>query len=139
MGPKQRVHSNLSNWYTSVVEPNVYLTFSGQHNGIVAMDLTEETEHETDTVFVMGNGNAFTVYFIEDKIYDFPFNNNIYHVSMRRGVIMKGKVTEQGLADFQYASIILDAKDDSQGVLEQYLPGTYFIYKDGDGLAKRIE
>lgn len=141
MSPKQRVHSNLNNniWPTSVVEPNVYLSFSGQHNGIVAMDLTEETENVTDTVFVMGNGNAFTVYFIEDKTYDFPFDNNTYHVSVKRGVIMKGKVTDRGLADFQYASIILDAKDDSQGVLEQYGPGTYFIYKDGDGLAKRIE
>ena len=139
MSPKQRVHSNANNWYATVVEPNVYLAFADQNNGIMTMDLTEETEFVTDTVFIMGNGNAFTVYFIEDKTYDFPFNNNTYHVKMKRGVIMKGKVKDEGLADFQYASIILEATDDSQGVLEQYAPGTYFIYKDGDGLAKRIE
>lgn len=139
MNPKQRVHSNIDNWYTVVVEPDVKLGFSDQHNGIVTMDLTEETNHVTDTVFVMGNGNAFTVYFIEDKTYDFPFNNNTYHVRMKRGVIMKGKVKNEGLADFQYASIILEAEDDSQGVLEQYAPGTYFIYKDGNGLAERID
>lgn len=139
MNPKQRVHSNIDNWCTVVVEPDVKLGFSDQHNGIVTMDLTEETNHVTDTVFVMGNGNAFTVYFIEDKTYDFPFNNNTYHVRMKRGIIMKGKVKNEGLADFQYASIILEAEDDSQGVLEQYAPGTYFIYKDGNGLAERID
>ena len=70
MAPKQRVASSLSEieWPLDVVEPNnVYLKFSGQHNGVVAIDLNETPETLTDTVFVQGNGDNFVVYFIEAK------------------------------------------------------------------------
>ena len=73
MSPKQRVSSNVA-WPLQTVEPNMYLRFSNQHNGIAKMDLNEATETQTDTVFVCGNGNAFAVYFIENKSYEIELN-----------------------------------------------------------------
>lgn len=131
MDPKQRVASNLSGWPVNTIEPNVYLRFAKQHNGIVNMDLNETTETVTDTVFVCGSGDNFAVYFVEDKDYELGW--------MRRGVIMKGKVTDNGLADFRYATIVLETKDYSNGQFGLYPNGTYFIYKDGNGLAENLD
>ena len=139
MNPKQRVSSNVAEWPLQAVEPNVYLRFSKQHNGIVTMDLNEATETKTDTVFVCGNSNAFAVYFIENKAYDVQVDNHTYHVRMKRGIIMKGAVSDRGLSNFRYATIIMETEDDSGGLIGQYENGSYFIYKDGDGTAENQE
>ena len=139
MSPKQRVSTNVSGWMLQTVEPNMYLRFMNQHNGVVVMDLNEATETVTDTVFVCGNGNAFAVYFIENKNYDLPYNGHVYHARVKRGIVMKGKVTDAGLSDFRHATIIMENEDDSNGEISQYPNGSYFIYKDGDGLASNEE
>lgn len=135
--PKQRVASNMPNWALQSVEPNVYLRFSGQHNGIVKMDLNEATETITDTVFIYGQGNNFTVYFIENKSFGIDIGNVTYHVTMQRGILMKGQVTDTGLKDFRMATIVMKTEDDSNGLIEQYPNGSYFIYKDGNSNAER--
>ena len=137
--PKQRVSSNVSVWPLTVIEPNLYLKFSDQHNGVVAMDLNEATEQLTDTVFVMGHNKDFTVYFVEDKSYDVPFNEQSFHVRVKRGVIMKGTMNDYGMANFSIASIIMEAEDDSGGLLGQYAPGSFFVYRDGNGLAEYLD
>lgn len=137
--PKQRVSTNVDIWPLTVVEPNVYLKFSEQHNGVVTMDLNEATEQMTDTVFVMGHNNDFTIYFVEDKAYDVPFGEQSFHVRVKRGIIMKGTVASNGLSDFKIASIIMEAEDDSHGVIGQYAPGSFFVYRDGNGLAENFE
>ena len=137
--PKARVGSNVADWPLQVTEPNTYLRFEKQHNGIAVMDLAEATEQATDTVFVMGNGNKFTVYFIEDKSYQLPVNGQTFQVWMKRGIVMRGQMTNEGIADFRLASIIMRAEDNSNGMLSQYAPGSYFIYKDGDGKAENFE
>lgn len=137
--PKQRITSNVSTWPLTVIEPNVYLRFSDQHNGVVAMDLNEATEQLTDTVFVMGHHNEFTVYFVEDKAYDVPFNGQSFHVKVKRGVIMKGTMNDYGMANYSIASIIMEAGDDSGGLLGQYPPGSFFVYRDGNGLAENFD
>ena len=137
--PKQRVSSNVSVWPLTVIEPNLYLRFSDQHNGVVAMDLNEATEQLTDTVFVMGHNKDFTVYFVEDKSYDVPFNEQSFHVRVKRGVIMKGTMNDYGMANFSIASIIMEAEDDSGGLLGQYAPGSFFVYRDGNGLAEYLD
>lgn len=139
MNPKQRVSSNVEEWPLQAVEPNVYLRFSKQHNGIVTMDLNEATETKTDTVFICGNGSAFTVYFIENKAYDVQVDNHTYHVRMKRGIVMKGAVSDRGLSNFRYATIIMETEDDSGGLIGQYENGSYFIYKDGNGTAENQE
>lgn len=137
--PKQRVSSNVSVWPLTVIEPNLYLRFSDQHNGVVAMDLNEATEQLTDTVFVMGHNKDFTIYFVEDKSYDVPFNEQSFHVRVKRGVIMKGTMNDYGMANFSIASIIMEAEDDSGGLLGQYAPGSFFVYRDGNGLAEYLD
>ena len=139
MSPKQRVCSNMSDWPLQTVEPNVFMRFAGQHNGIVAMDLNEATETVTDTVFVQGNGSNFVVYFIEDKNYELELDNHTYQARTKRGVVMKGKVTDNGFSDFRFATIIMEAEDNTGGLIEQYPRGSYFIYKDGDGTVERQE
>lgn len=137
--PKQRVSTNVEGWPLTVIEPNIYLKFSEQHNGVVTMDLNEATEQLTDTVFVMGHNEDFTVYFVEDKSYDVPFGEQSFHVRVKRGIIMKGTASSNGLSNFKIASIIMEAEDNSQGVLGQYSPGSFFVYRDGNGLAESID
>lgn len=135
MNPKKRLASNLdeSEWPLDINEPlPVYLCFSNQHNGIVTLDLAEATETSTDTVFIQGNNDNFTVYFVEDKVIeDFSVP-----VRMKRGIIMKGRVTDAGLADFRYATIVLETEDELNQLAN---PGSYYIYKDGDDTASRFE
>ncbi len=137
--PKMRYTSNVEYWPLYVVEPNVYLRFSEQNNGTVTMDLAEATEQMTDTVFVMGHNKDFTVYFVENKAYEIPFETQSFHVRVKRGVIMTGTTGLNGLSNFKIASIIMEAEDDSNGMLGQYEPGSFFIYRDGDGLAENFE
>ncbi len=126
--PKTRVASNVSMWPLQIPEPNMWLRFSDQHNGIVKMDLFETTETITDTVFVCGEGQDFAVYFIENMVSELG--------KMKRGIVMKGKMTDEGLADFRYATITLSTENSSSSPASQTSSGSFFIYKDGDGLAK---
>lgn len=133
VAPKQRCYSNVTNWPLSVIEPNMYLTFSNQHNSVAEIMLAETNETITDTVYVIGHDNEFTVYYQENKVIDLVENQ----AEVKRGILIKGKMTEQGIQDFYFANIIMDVKGDTYGVLAK--KGQFFIYKDGDGLAKKEE
>ena len=139
MSPKQRVATNTGLPVPTIEQPDLLLRFSNQHNELIQLDLNESTENFSDTVFVRGNDNAFAVYFIENKSYEVPLGGAVYHVKMERGVIMKGKMTDRGISDFRYATIVKKAEDDSGGLIDQYDSGTYFIYKDGDGVAEKFD
>lgn len=139
IAPRIRIGTNMGGLPVGIAESNVNLGFMKQHNGLVVMDLSESTDHHTDTVFVMGDGQNFTAYCIEDKAYDVASDTAVYHVRTKRGLMMSGTVNRDGLADFRMAWIIMEVEDDSGGQMEQYPVGTYFIYKDGDGLSERID
>ena len=139
MGPKQRVSSNVAVWPLSITEPNLYLRFSKQHNGIAVLELNEESETRTDTVFVRGSGRVFCIYFVEDKAYEISDSLQSYPMRIKRGVVMKGQTSDNGLTDFRYATIIMETEDGSGGLFPQYAIGSYFIYKDGDGLAANMD
>lgn len=130
LDPKQRISSNVEGWSLQIIEPNVYLRFSGQHNGIVTMDLNEAAETITDTVFIQGKDQDFVVYIIE------KLNVEYYSAWMRRAIIMKGRVTDAGLANFRYGTIVLEKEDPANQLAE---PGSYYIYKDGNGIADRFD
>ena len=123
--PNQLVATNLWNITSPITYPDVYVRFSQQHNGIVVVELAESTEQRTDTAFIMGNNNDFTVYFVEDKDLETG-------AQVKRSVIICGKWTASGLADFRMAFVVLESKGS-----QAPLPGTYYFYKDGDGLAER--
>lgn len=138
VAPKLRVKTNVG-LPVDVVEPDVTLCFKEQNNGVVTLEMIEYTQTETDTAFVMGNGNDFTVYTVENKSYDLTENGTTYHVTMQRGLIMAGKKDHQtnGLADFRMATIVLANESTPPGASLQPV-GSYFIYKDGDGMAEFI-
>ena len=131
--PKQRCYSNVPNWPMSIIEPNMNLSLTNQHNSVVEISLIEANETFTDTVYVIGHDNEFTVYYQENKLIDLVENE----AQMKRGIIIKGKMGSDGIKDFMFASIIMEVKGDLYGVLAQR--GQFFIYKDGDGLARKEE
>lgn len=119
------VKTNLWNVSSPIPYPDVYMRFSKQHNGIVVVEFAESTEQRTDTAFIMGNNNDFTVYFAENK----DISADIH---VKRSVVMCGTKTAGGLSNFRMAFVVLESEGDQAPT-----PGTYYYYKDGDGLAER--
>lgn len=107
---------------------NVWLRFSKQHNGIAKLELNEISKTEIDTVYIYGQGNRFTAYCIENLSID------TFNLKMRRLILMKGTVAQGGLSDFRYATIILGLDTNTPDLFDKV--GTYYIYKEGDGLVK---
>lgn len=139
MNPKQRVGSNFPSFPIDVEEENdVLVRFTEQHNGLVKLELKEDENEEvyTDTVFVRGSGDAFVVYCIENKTIEPVLNEITYHAKIKRGIVMKGRLASDGIADFRYATIILDSEDDYNGAIASLEKGYYYIYKDGNGKAE---
>lgn len=127
VSPNVLVSTNLWNMSSPIPQPDVYMRFSKQNNGIVVMELAETTLQKTDTVYVMGNNGDFTVYYVEEKHLDL----DIY---VKRGIVMCGKVADNGLSDFRMVFVVLEA-----GGEQAPNPGSYYYYEDRDGLAERCE
>ncbi len=146
MNQTMLVESNMENTQIPAFMSDVTMSFMGQHNSIATIEFTESSiTQKTDPVYIIGNDNGFTAYFIENKEYDQAYNGQTYHVKIKRGIIMCGSVTAAGLsgvsdghAKFRYASIILNWENDPAFGLPQFEPGTYFIYEEGDGLAEKL-
>lgn len=131
IAPKQRCYSNVANWPLDVVEPNMYMRFSDQHNSVVVFTLAEATNTFTDTVFVVGHNDMFTVYYQEVK--EMTINND--NVVLKRGIIIKGEMCDAGIRNLYFANIIMDVITNSSVPLVER--GQFFIYKDGDGIARK--
>ena len=122
----------------SAVDDSIFLRFTCQNNGMMTMSIKSSSiQQEVYPVFAKGNNDNFTAYCINN--WEFSSPDQAYHVKIERGIIMWGSVTTEGLSDFRIAYIIKDARDDSNGVLHQYAPGTYMIYRDGNGLAEKFD
>lgn len=131
VAPKQRCYSNVVSWPLDVVEPNMYLHLSDQHNSVVIFTLAEATNTFTDTVYVIGHDNKFTVYYQETK--EMTMNND--NVVLKRGIIIKGEMSDEGMQNLYFANIIMDVIGDTDVPLVER--GQFFIYKDGDGIARK--
>lgn len=131
VAPKQRCYSNVPNWPLGVLEPNMHLSLTNQHNSVVELNLAEATETCSDTVFVVGHDNLFTVYYQENKEMD--VNGNA--VVLKRGIIIKGEMCNEGIRGLYFANIVMDVS--GEGVEGLVKPGQFFIYKDGDNLARK--
>ncbi len=135
VSPKTRVKSNYAFWPLSVTEPDFEFSFSSQHNGICGYYIDEAgNQHSIDTVFVRGYNKGVTAYFIEEK----TVQQQSYNTYIKRAVLVAGTICDEGIENMCYFTVVLDAKDDSQGAIDNLPIGTYFIYKDGDSLAQRI-
>lgn len=131
IAPKQRCFSNHLDWPLSVVEPNMWLQFTNQHNRVVEINLAEALDMFTDTVYITGYDNMFTVYYQEYKTVVLEENE----ATMKRGVIIKGEMCDDGMKNLYFANIIMDVIGDVSN--ELISPGQFFIYRDGDGLARK--
>ena len=131
VAPKQRCYSNVANWPLDVVEPNMYMHFSDQHNSVVVFTLAEATNTFTDTVFVVGHNDMFTVYYQEVK--EMTIKND--NVVLKRGIIIKGEMCDDGIRNLYFANIVMDVITNSGVPLVER--GQFFIYKDGDGIARK--
>lgn len=133
---KQRVLTSIdvAHWPLNVIEPDVCLKFSDQHNRVATFVHREQVNTETDTVYVIGRESYFTVYYKEYIVLDYIQ----YDVKITRGIIYSGRLMEDGIRNLHYASIIMDVVDESNGHgnHETQPVGTFFIYKDKDGLSE---
>lgn len=134
VAPKKRCFSNLPIWPLNVLEPNMSLHFANQHNRVVEINLTEALEMYTDTVYITGYDNYFTVYYQEYKTLIIEGADD---ATLKRGIIIKGEMTEEGIKDLYFANIIMDVQGEVTD--ELVASGQFFIYKDGDGIARREE
>ena len=135
LSPKQRIFSNISNvWNLDVIEPDVKITIYDQHNRICGIQINELNSTITDTAYISGNENFFSLYLTEDKIISYSG----YDSYISRNIIITGEMTENGIKDLYMSSIIMDTKDNSNGAIIQYKKGDLFIYKDSDSLSERI-
>lgn len=136
INPKKRVFSSIpdSIWLQDVVEPDIRITLSKQHNRECILLLEEATATLTDTVYITGHDRFFTVYYTEKKM----MMHSGYEHSIVRDIIIKGEMTEYGIENLNIASIIENVKDNSDGNIFQYKRGDFFIYKDGDGFSEKI-
>ena len=133
VAPKQRCYSNVTNWTLSVVEPNMSLHFTNQHNRVVEIHLTEALDMFTDTVYVTGYDNFFTVYYQEYKSIVIDGSDAL----IKRGIIIKGEMCDDGMKDLYFANVIMEVNGNVSDDLVK--PGQFFIYRDGDGLARKGE
>ena len=136
ISPKQRIFSNVpeDNWPLDIIEPDINITMSKQHNRECILQLKEATETLTDTVYITGYDNLFTVYYTEEK----TLQHSGYEHYITRNVIFKGEMTDYGIKNLKIASIIVNADDNSHGNIIQYKRGDFFLYEDGDNLSEKI-
>ncbi len=131
VAPKQRCYSNVVTWPLDVVEPNMYMELSDQHNSVVVFSFAEATNTFTDTVYVVGHDDKFTVYYQETK----ELTINYDDVVLKRGIIIKGEMCEEGMRNLYFANIIMDVIGSPEVQLVER--GQFYIYKDGDGIARK--
>ena len=95
ISPKQRIFSNVpeDNWPLDIIEPDINITMSKQHNRECILQLKEATETLTDTVYITGYDNLFTVYYTEEK----TLQHSGYEHYITRNVIFKGEITDYGI------------------------------------------
>ena len=114
---------------------DMYLKVENQHNRIASVDLYEGESVYTDTAFIMGNEQWFTLYFKEKR--ELEYNNvvNAHH----RLVVITGRKTDEGIAHLFFGTLILDPGENLDPLVGSFIPGWYFIYKDSDGLSENCD
>ncbi len=119
---------------------DLVMTLTGQYRrGAVSY-----SESQVDSVmglstdaFVIGEGNDFSMYCFQDVFRTNSLGDTLYTCST--ATVVSGTLTDGGIQDCQYSSIILDkwARNDYYA---SQIPdvGTFRIWNDGDDLAVRI-
>ena len=125
---KQFCHSNFVDLSD---HEDMHLRITNQHNRVANVEFHEGETIYTDTAFIMGSGQRFTLYMTEQR--DLFFHTSY---SVTRCVVITGEKTADGIRGLRYGSIILAADNGGNPFLGTFMPGWYFIYKDKDGLSE---
>lgn len=131
--------------------------FFGQHRGIADSCQYEraygdisyglgyfmfENASARDSIYIMGNGDAFTVYYHQTCKKRMEPDESLasyisdYYVQRRESIIMTGRVTPQGIADFHLGMRVEGYSEDSPRIGQlYYLPAIHdiFIYDFPNG------
>lgn len=121
-----------SNYYDTIHSHEMYFEITNQHNRIACINLLDGGSVVTDSVFIMGNDQYFTLYYTEYKIMP---NANAYPYLVRN-VFLAGKKTDEGISDLMYGNIILGVPDIASPFWDNFVTGNYFIFTDPDHLAE---
>lgn len=126
--------------YSNFIDLNdtqeIHFRVTNQHNRTAHVELHEGSTVVTDTAYIMGNGQNFTLYFKEKRTRSFFGQNESV---LDRSVIITGEKTEAGIKDLMFTTIILAAEQGDNPLVGTFRPGWYFIYKDRDGLSENCD
>lgn len=129
ISPKQFVYSNFVDLFGDL---DMHLKVTDQHNRVATVEFYEGEVLRTDTAYIMGSGQNFSLYFVEKRTLD--FYGNLFPVS--RVVLITGKKTTEGIKNLRFGNMILEAREGVNPFIGNFVPGWFFIYKDQDGLAE---
>lgn len=129
ISPKQFVYSNFLDLSNDL---DMYLKITDQHNRVATVEFYEGETIRTDTAYLMGSGQNFSLYFVEKRTLD--FYGNLSTVS--RVVLITGEKTQEGIKKLRFGNMILNASEPVNPFIGTFIPGWFFIYKDQDGLAE---
>ena len=116
-------------------DQDMHLRITNQHNRVANVEFYEYGTVCTDTAYIMGSGQKFTLYLTEDRETEF-FGA---HCTNSRCVIISGEKTDEGIKDLRFGNIILESKENDDPYISAFIPGMYFIYKDEDGLSENCD
>ena len=133
IGRKQFLTSNLGYDLSDTLD--MYLRVVKQQNRVACVEFYEGSTVWTDTAFVAGNGNQFSLYFVENREL---LSYGIHHAH-ERFVIITGKKTDEGVKDLRFGCMILTRGESGDPLVGTFVPGWYFIYKDEDGLSENTD
>ena len=114
---------------------DMYLKVENQHNRIASVDLYEGESVYTDTAFIMGQQQWFTLYFKEKREMEYQGVLNAHH----RLVVITGRKTNEGIGNLYFGTLILDPGESVDPLVGSFTPGWYFIYRDKDGLSENCD
>lgn len=132
INPKQFCYSNFYNLFDNGA---IYLKVTNQHNRIATVELYEEGYQRSDTAYIMGDGQFFTLYFNENR--EMSYYN--FYSTITRNVFITGEKSDAGIKDLVFGNIILKVHNGGSPFVGNFVPGSYFIYKDKDGLSENTE
>lgn len=129
ISPKQFIYSNFIDLSDDL---DMHLKVTDQHNRVAVVEFHEGETLHTDTAYIMGSGQNFSLYFEEERTMNFYGSLS----SVKRLVLITGEKKPEGIKYLRFGSMILDVHESGNPFIGNFVPGWFFIYKDQDGLAE---
>jgi hypothetical protein len=128
---------------TTEIWADLYIAFiEGAKEGTlsyVEREITRQSVSDDVTLEVVGKGEEFSAYFISEgtDIYDGRFRPECdYDIWFKRSTVISGTWTSNGISNLHYSFVTLEKGSDPYNCMVPV--NSYRVFKDGDGLADRI-